>query len=306
MKRFLIALALTASVLIVRTPSLASAQDIEVKGPLAGAPAVIGMRVYREMRFQIQAHGSLTLTDEFTQSVFFGGQLNFHPTDWLGIGVWGGFSPLHLDTHLTSEVSKKGSQNFSNVLSLPNAANFPKQIGKLQWIAAPQVTFIPLRGKLGIFESLFVDTDFYAFGGVGFVGLQERGAQNPITLASCPTNSMASLAQQVRTCQSTQKLESRMAVAPTFGVGLSLYMTDYLAMTMEWRALPFAWNTSGTNEVGNPLDAAVIDDQDRISHFNHLFTLGFAFYLPTEPGISYEEEGDSSSASASVSAGKKK
>ena len=78
-----------------------------------------------------------------------------------------------------------------------------------------------------------------------------------------------------------------MAIAPTFGVGLSMYMTDYLAMTLEWRALPFSWNTSGTNEVGNPLDEAVIDDQDRLSHFNHLFTLGFAFYLPTEPGRSH-------------------
>jgi len=195
---------------------------------------------------------------------------------------------LAIDTFLTDEVTQKGSQNLSNVLSLPNAQNFSDQIGRLKWIAAPQVTFIPLRGKLGIFESLFVDTDFYAFGGVGFIGLEERGANNPINLATCGVTRDATLAQQASACEKTQTLESRMAIAPTFGVGLSLYMTDYLAMTLEWRALPFSWNTSGTNEVGNPLDEAVIDDQDRLSHFNHLFTLGFAFYLPVEPGISYE------------------
>ena len=39
----------------------ASAQEIEVRGPLAGAPAVIGMRVYREMRFQLQLQASMTL-----------------------------------------------------------------------------------------------------------------------------------------------------------------------------------------------------------------------------------------------------
>jgi hypothetical protein len=64
-------------------------------------------------------------------------------------------------------------------------------------------------------------------------------------------------------------------------------------MTIEWRALPFAWNTSGTDESGDargdfPDD--VIDDKDHLSHFNHLMTLGFAFYLPTEPSRSHMDD----------------
>lgn len=289
MKRFLIALAMVAS-MAVQAPATVSAQEIEVKGPLAGAPAVIGLRVYREMRLQIQLHAGLTLTDEFSRTLFAGGQLNFHPTDWLGIGVWGGFGAVHMDTALTDEVSEKGFYNASNVLSLPNASKFPDQIGRLNWMAAPQVTFIPLRGKLGIFESLFVDTDFYIFGGPAFVGLEERGATTAITLGSCGTSTNAMVAEQAAACESTQTRESRVAIAPTFGVGLSLYMSDFLALTLEWRAFPFAWNTSGSNEVGSPREAPVIDDQDRLFHFNHMFNLGFAFYLPTEPGRSYLEE----------------
>lgn len=284
MKRFLFALGMLASVAILRTPSVASAQEVEIEGPLAGAPAVIGLRAYREMRLQIQLHGATTLTDEFSQTIFAGGQIMFHPWDWLGIGVWGGFGVAHITTALTDEVVIKGFNTDSNLLSLPDPPNFQKQIGQLKWIAAPQVSFIPLRGKLGIFESLFIDTDLYLFGGVAFVGLEER---NNVGAGRCVDASNFSM---VNDCSGTLTRVGRTAMAPTFGVGLSLYMADYLAMTLEWRAFPFSWNTSGTNEVGNPRVAGSIDAEDRLPHFNHLFALGFAFYLPTEPNLTLVEE----------------
>lgn len=288
----------------------ASAQDIEVKGPLAGAPAVIGLRNYRAMRFQIQLQSSIPLQDEYSRPIMFGGQLMFHPTDWLGIGVWGNYSAVQIDTALTDEITRKGQTNEVNVLSLPSAKNFGKQIANIKWMAAPQLTFIPLRGKLGLFEKVFVDTDLYLLGGVGFVGIEERANAD----ASCKGMGQ-SLGQQIQTCGETQDdRATRTAIAPTFGVGLSLYLADFVAMTIEWRALPFAWNTSGTDEAGDargdfPDDA--INDKDRLSHFNHLMTLGFAFYLPTEPSRSHmdDEDMDTSvkvSASASTSSSSKK
>ena len=86
-KRTLIALAVAMAAITVPAVPSAQAQEIEVSGPLAGAPAVIGLRIYREMRFQIQLHSSMTLQDEFSRAVMGGGQLMFHPTDWLGLGV---------------------------------------------------------------------------------------------------------------------------------------------------------------------------------------------------------------------------
>jgi len=268
----------------------AYAQEIEVEGPLAGAPAVIGLRVYREMRFQIQLQTSMTLQDEYSRAILVGGQLMFHPTDWLGIGAWGGFAVANLDTALTGEVTKKGQTNEVNVLSLPDASAFPDQIGRIKWVGAPEVQFIPLRGKLGLFEKLFVDTDLYVLGGVAFVNVEERENVD----GTCKGAPNARLTTQIDGCSLTQGTRAaRVAMAPTFGVGLSLYIADFLAMTIEWRALPFAWNTSGTDESGSsrgdfPDDA--IDEKDRLAHFNHLLSLGFAFYLPTEPGHSHMEE----------------
>jgi len=270
----------------------AHAQDLQVEGPLAGAPAVIGLRIYREMRFQIQLQGTMTLNDEFSRTILTGGQLMFHPTDWLGIGVWGGFGIVHIDTALTDQVGERGQTNEVNVLSLPRPGGFTDQIGIIQWMAAPQIQFIPLRGKLGIFEKLFIDTDFYILGGVGFVGIEERKDVTAGQFSTC--RSRGDLADQIACLEPTQgERDTRTAIAPTFGAGISLYMGDWVAMTFEWRAMPFAWNTSGTDESGNsrgdfPDDQITSDDQ--LAHFNHMISLGFAFYLPTEPGLSHMDE----------------
>jgi outer membrane beta-barrel protein len=324
-KRLMITSAVALLGLAALLAPTAHAQEIEVKGPLAGAPAVIGMRVYREMRFQVQLQATMTLQDEYSRTILGGGQLMFHPTDWLGIGVWGGFALAHIDTYLTDQVQGKGQTNEVNVLSLPNARNFPNQIAHINWMASPQVAFIPLRGKLGIFEKLFIDTDFYLIGGVAFAGLEERAAVETDQFTSCKNMGAGSaggnLAAQITCFSRTQgNKTSRSTIAPTFGVGLSLYMADFLAMTIEWRAMPFAWNTSGTDEAGDsrgdfPDDK--INEKDRLSHFNHMLTLGFAFYLPTEPGHSHAGEeasapksssssSSSDSAKASVHAGTKK
>jgi outer membrane beta-barrel protein len=290
--RFMIACTVATLALATFGTPHASAQDIEVKGPLAGAPAVIGLRNYREMRFQIQLHSSITLQDEYSRPIMLGGQLMFHPTDWLGIGVWGNYSLVQVDTALTDEIAEKGQTNEVNVLSLPRAEDFSEQIGRIKWMAAPEIAFIPLRGKLGLFEKLFVDTDLYVLGGVGFVGIEER---EDATIACAGTAGReAPLGVQIDGCSNSQdKRTSRTAIAPTFGVGLSLYMADFVALTIEWRALPFSWNTSGTDESGDPrgdFPDDVIDDKDHLSHFNHLMTLGFAFYLPTEPSRSHMDD----------------
>jgi hypothetical protein len=75
-------------------------------------------------------------------------------------------------------------------------------------------------------------------------------------------------------------------------------------MTIEWRGQPFAWNTSGTDESGAPqgdFPDEQVDERDRLSHFNHMITLGFAFYLPTEPGLSHTDELEEAKVSASFS-----
>lgn len=283
-KLFVFTLIVALCVLASIKMPVVKAQDVEVSGPLAGAPAVMQLRIYRESRFQIKAHTTMTLQDQFNRAILFGGQLAYHLWDFLGIGVWGGFAPVQIQTGLTDEIVEKGQTNERNVLSLPSRDGFPDQIGKLVWVAAPQVMFIPLRGKLGLFEELFVDTDFSVFGGVAFVGVEERSDVDRSTCAVAPPTPGCLNSQSARS--------SRMTIAPTFGVGLSLYIIDSLAMTIEWRGLPFAWNSMGTDESGDfrgDFPDKQISGDDHLFRINHMVSLGFAFYLPLKPKISHTD-----------------
>ena len=49
-------------------------------------------------------------------------------------------------------------------------------------------------------------------------------------------------------------LAPRVAIAPTFGLGLNFYpaspATNFFGLGVEFRAFPFAWNTSGFDNHG--------------------------------------------------------
>ncbi|QQR88820.1 MAG: hypothetical protein IPJ88_11340 [Myxococcales bacterium] len=271
--------------------SFASAQEVQVTGPLAGAPACKGCRIFRESRLSIEPFAGFTLQDEFSRTIMFGGKLGFAFTDWIGLGLWGAFAPVHIDTALTDQVSKRGQSTSRNRLSLPNAGDFKKQIGEINWAAGLEVNFIPLRGKLALFQKLFLDTDFSVFAGVALVGITERANVNENGGTVCLASGAVELDENDPCRQSQRQRASRTAVAPTFGVQLTMYASEFMGLTLGWRALPFSWNTSGTDEGGRDENGNLgggdfpdgrIDSEDRIFHFNHMFTAGLIFFLPVE------------------------
>jgi hypothetical protein len=69
----------------------AEAQEIQLTGPLAGAPAVRKLRLHRASRFEVSPGVSFSLLDQYQRTVMPGAALTYHVTDWLGFGVWGGF-----------------------------------------------------------------------------------------------------------------------------------------------------------------------------------------------------------------------
>ena len=272
--------AMLCAAVSVAAPERAHAQEVQVTGPLAGAPAVHHQRLWRKGRLQLQPFFGVTLQNEFSRGLFVGAQLKYHLTDWLGIGVWGAYGVASLQTRLTKEIKKKGITSNDNRLSLPSRADFGKQIGELNWMAGADLSFIPLRGKISLFQKIFVDTDLQIFGGVAFVGLDERANT---TAGVCDDSEPA---YDATACLDTQTARSsRIALAPSFGVGLNMHFKEFMGLSIQWRGIPFKWNTSGTDEGGNggSFPDGVISSKDRIGKFNHMFSVGFVFYIP--PGI---------------------
>ncbi len=262
-------------------PSSAQAQDVLVTGPLAGAPAVHHMRIYRRNRLQLTPFAGFTLQNPHQRTILFGAQVGYHFLDWLGVSGLFGYGAIGSDTNLTDEIVAQGVTTDRNRLSLPSRAGFDEQVGEIDWMGAIQLNFVPLRGKLALFQKAFLDTDFTIFGGVAFVGLTERANTSIDELEAAADVAAAYLASQSAD-------SSRVAIAATFGANLSMYFTEWFGLTIEWRGLPFAWNTSGTDESGSPdgdFPDGVIDSEDRLFQFNHMFNLGFVFYVPPHANV---------------------
>ena len=252
----------------------AAAQEIQLTGPLAGAPSVRKMRLYRQGRVELALGPGFTLLDEYQRTIFVAGRLQYNVFDWLGVGVFGGFGAASLSTDLTDQINEKAPRNSRTAINLPGRGGqeFSEQTGKLKYIAAPQITFSPFRGKLAVFQKLFVDTDLYLHGGVAFVGVEERkDCTNCTTPASFGT-------------------DTRTAIAPTFGLGLTLYTSGLVSVNIEYRAYPFSWNRGGFDSRGAPPDASFpdnkIDSEDRTFKFNQMIFLAAGFYLPAAPKVS--------------------
>jgi outer membrane beta-barrel protein len=284
-------LGLAAGLSVLAFTESVQAQEILLTGPLAGAPAVRKLRLRREGRFEVAPVFSFTLLDEYQRQIFAGARLNYNFTDWLAIGVFGAYGAIKTPTGLSDKIQsvnagrgcRDGSGNtVSDDLNCRLTAtnmgpNFKDQIADLDWMVAPQVTGVPFRGKLALFQAIYVDTDLYFFAGPAFVGIKDRGDCDPASGTDCTTGG-------------SFKPKSRMAIAPTFGLGLTFYVNKWNAIGFEWRALPFEWNTGGFDTAGggpnNEFPDNKITSADRQFTFNQMLTVSYNFYLPTEYRIS--------------------
>jgi len=283
MRRLLTVLAVLFGVLFAS--GSATAQEIQLTGPLAGAAAVRQLRLHRQSRFEIAPTVSFTLLDEYQRTILIGARLNFNITDWLAIGGWFAAGAVHTTTGLSDHIQEVTANrrltednnypptptmgiSTNNLLTRASIGDpFKNQLGTITSVISPQITLVPFRGKLAIFQKIFVDTDAYIFGGPAFVGLKER--------SDCDGN-----------CDTVFTTQTRTAIAPTFGLGLSFYIAKFMSLGLEWRGLPFAWNTGGFDTRGGNPDGRFPDNKinkdDHEFKFNQLLSVSLGFYFPTK------------------------
>ena len=274
---------------LAATETPARAQEIVLTGPLKGAPPVIRLRQYREGRFEIAPQFAFTLLDEYQHSYFIGGRANYYFTDWLAFGIWGG-AFLNSNTDLTSQIDNiapRDALDQSNVAPcIPTGAKttagagctgpagshptFSDQTATLSWAAMGQFTAVPFRGKLALFQALFVDTEAYLFLGAGVVGLNERVNCGDTGQPSC--NDQASFA-----------LGSQVKFVPTFGIGLTFFLNDIVNIGVEYRALPFSWNRGGFDSRGlgpnNNFPDGKVNGDDETFKFNQVIGISVGVML---------------------------
>jgi hypothetical protein len=282
-----VVLVVLAALVVLADGTPVHAQEIQLTGPLAGAPAVRRLRLHREGRFDIAGHVSFTLLDEYRRTIMPGLRATYHFFDWLGVGLFGGYG-VQYNAALADELQDKavdgrdcedpanrdGLACKRSAVSVCRGADClsDKQLGRFQWMVAPQAIVVPFRGKFSVFGALFIDADISVFAGLAIVGLQER---KECTVGECSVDG-------------SFELESRVVPAPTFGLGFTFYPVEFLSFGAEFRGTPFSWNTSGFDVASEdddfPDDA--VDSNDRTLRFNPMLSVFVSAQLPTKVKIS--------------------
>lgn len=260
-------------------PHVARAQEILLEGPLAGAPAVRRMVLYREGRFFVTPTVTFTILDTYRRHVLFGVKAEYNIFDWLSVGIHatGGFG---WRTGIADQVNELGEDQVPGLnydLNFPLRGELDKQLGQLQSLNAIEARLIPLRGKFSLFGKLFLAMDVYANLGLGIAVVKERGETD------CSEETLGD-SHEGPTCPLNRYLpmKSRAAFGPSFGAGVGVYFTEWIGLNLEYRSTPFTWNQSGTDEFGRSevhLDRK-IDEKDRRLAWNHMVTLGCTVILP--------------------------
>ncbi len=286
-------LAAGAAVAVGLSAGHARADELQLVGPLAGAPAVRHMKEYRAGRFEIAPAISFTLLDEYRRTIIAGARLNYNFTDWLALGVWGGYGVVSSNTNLATAIDGTAPRDALTAVNVNHTggygnygpASFTAQTAKLDWVVAPQLTFTPFRGKLAIFNKIFLDTDFYIAVGEGIVGIEER--------ANCGPSGRIPVREQSSDSAAGNPFALVSQVKPTYGtyaVGLTFFGGDFWSLGVEYRALPFAWNRAGFDSRGSGTNGNFpdqqINSQDDTFRFNQLVTISVGFFLPASPTIS--------------------
>ncbi len=282
-KLFLIGVAAASTIALAAE---ANAQEIQVSGPLKGAPAVRRLKLYREGRVEIAPTFTATLLDEYNRTILVGARINYGITDWLSIGVWGGFGAVQVKTDLTEQIDANADRKAGfNKMNLPcgggdcaaPSANsgFTKQVAEISYIATPQITAVPFRGKFALFQSVFADVDAYIFAGFGVAGIKQR--KECANFQACANQ------------DPNNRTESKNKPAPTWGLGFNFYLSKMIALGFEWRMVPFAWNRSGFDGRGEGTDKKfpdrAVNADDETYRFNQMMTISLGFSFPTMPKI---------------------
>lgn len=323
MKRFTLALVFAVVAIGGMTSSTkVSAQEILLEGPLAGAPAVRKLVEYRKMRFSIGPQFAYTILNPYMHNFLLGARMEFNFFDWMGVGLVGYYAlnaPTKLTNHITDSRNLGGepttpADSGSNWPSYTGAAFYEDQVAKLKGQYLAQISFVPFRGKMSMFEKLFVAIDGSIFLGGGIVHYEERatcdGSQKADGTFESGCGDFNNYLQTKNISNLRPDTANRIGGAFTVGLGFMAYFNNWFALNIEFRMTPFKWNAAGTDESGqaaatwNYAQASdgsptwqlesrgngdypngQIGKEDRVWNLNMSIGLGFIFYLPTTPRI---------------------
>lgn len=181
----------------------------------------------------------------------------------------------------------------------PLLHDFKAGLTFLQWQGSADFVFTPFSGKLGLFSSIFQSYDLYLFAGVGFQNWQKNwkdavstsdSSEKQLTPNTDP-NSLEDGACREKTKDEGVIINDECAlhpvkaqvgtkIGPSFGGGVHIFVTDWMAINSEVQDVLYKHNDTGFSS--NREVFPIVNADDNAWRHNITVRLGFSFYLPVK------------------------
>jgi outer membrane beta-barrel protein len=290
-KLFIVAAA--ASAVYVIHPQTAQARK---KGPLEGEPVVRQKLDLRKYRLEVTPLVAMSLSQPFVHMGYAGGRLAFHFTDWIGIRAGFAYGVIPVESKLLKDINSENGLPGDETNPRPSDQNdnpaplireFRAGLTRAQWQSSADVVFTPFAGKMGLFSAIFTEYDIYVFGGLGLMGWQkhysDRSTSERLNLntdvGSANYCAGASGAQNDECLLHPVKADKGIKVGGSFGAGLNLFITDWVAINLEVQDIVTRNNIAGLNTTVSDIPPRV-DKNDKDIFHNVTLQLGATFYFP--------------------------
>jgi outer membrane beta-barrel protein len=264
MKRIIGSVVVALTVVFLASPAFAQRRH----NPLEGQPAIRHRLELRSLRFEVTPFAGFTMLNDFNNTAFGGVKLEYHLTDWIGIGgLFGGGAAV--GTGLKDQIEQTLFDS-GDLKGGPSKTCADAAMNHVAYFAAGQVELSPFGGKFAVFSKAFMNYDFYIDLGVGMVGLANNlGAHN-----ECPSDQYGGMNNDVN---------NGLKIGPTGAVGMHWFFNKFVALDLSYRAIVIKDNPSGRDTNGDK----VVNSDDLKFGPKNFITLGLAFYLPADAEISH-------------------
>jgi outer membrane beta-barrel protein len=263
LRRLTFFLSSAAALVVTTMPLAAHAQRVS---PLADAPAIRKREELRASRFEGGVGFGSTVGQDFYHTMFLDLKLDMHINDWLSVGVVGGYGFKNLQTAFGEQLV--GSLHDTRpVPREPTATEAKASMEQIKAMVAAQLEFTPFAGQFSLAGKVFAHYDFYAFGGFGALQVAPGSSATPVCSSTGTTDSCG---------------VSGFKPGGTAGVGLHMFIKQWLALNVELRDIVARINPSGRDVNGDLL--ARTDDIGWGS--TYIVTTNLSVYLPSAAVIS--------------------
>jgi len=277
---------------------LASPAHAEGRNPLAGQPAIRHRVELRKMRFEITPQLILSTNQPYLIGVGGGAALQFHITDWFGLGASFHYT-ANIAAPLVGRISDSLPTAYAAVgdpsagLRQPSKQMFQDHLTGPSMLIGIYGTLTPIGGKFSLFNSLFANYDFYGLFGLGLVN-----TTTPLSGNTAAYQDSAGMSRKINTSPlmaandvNLQTPDPFLGLQPAglFGIGVHIFFNHWIGLNLELRDYLYKSNPGGLDVVttdNNKDNSPVLSSDDTYIVSNLYFALGVTIMLPPTAKIS--------------------